>query len=95
MTAGTDLRLCRYFGLSNGFWLGAQAAFDTEVAEGALAAEPALVKPWCGPRTESRRWPANGIRHPVGCRHHATEIRQTDECPYVPKSSRQLRVKAS
>ena len=37
ITADTDLRLCRFFGLSNGYWLRAQAAFDTEVAEEELA----------------------------------------------------------
>lgn len=26
VTANTDLRLCRFFGLSNGYWLRAQAA---------------------------------------------------------------------
>jgi addiction module HigA family antidote len=34
VTADTDLRLCRFFGLSNGYWLRAQAAYDTEVAVG-------------------------------------------------------------
>ena len=33
ITADTDLRLCRFFDLSNGYWLRAQAAYDTEVAE--------------------------------------------------------------
>jgi len=33
ITADTDLRLCKFFGLSNGYWLRAQAAQDTEVAE--------------------------------------------------------------
>jgi addiction module HigA family antidote len=33
VTADTDLRLCRYLGLSNGYWLRAQVAHDTEVAE--------------------------------------------------------------
>lgn len=33
ITADTDLRLCRFFGLSNGYWLRAQEAFDTEIAE--------------------------------------------------------------
>lgn len=28
ITADTDLRLARYFGLSEGFWLGMQADFD-------------------------------------------------------------------
>src|SRR5271169_7218216 len=37
VTADTDLRLCRFFGLSNGYWLRAQAAFDTEVAERAIS----------------------------------------------------------
>lgn len=37
ITADTDLRLCRFFGLSNGYWLRAQAAYDTEVAESVLA----------------------------------------------------------
>lgn len=36
ITADTDLRLCRFFGLSNGYWLRAQAAHDTEVAERAM-----------------------------------------------------------
>ena len=41
VTADTDLRLCRFFGLSNGYWLRAQAAFDTEVAERVIG--PKLV----------------------------------------------------
>jgi addiction module HigA family antidote len=46
ITADTDLRLCRFFGLSNGYWLRAQAAHDTEVAEEALADQLARIKPW-------------------------------------------------
>lgn len=46
ITADTDLRLCRFFGLSNGYWLRAQVAYDTEVAEDALADELAQIKPW-------------------------------------------------
>jgi addiction module HigA family antidote len=48
ITADTDLRLCRFFGLSNGYWLRAQAAYDTEVAEDALAETLAKIKPWTG-----------------------------------------------
>jgi len=48
ITADTDLRLCRFFGLSNGYWLRAQAAYDTEVAEEALAAQLERIKPWSG-----------------------------------------------
>jgi addiction module HigA family antidote len=29
VTAGTDLRLCCYFGLSDGWWLRGQASYDT------------------------------------------------------------------
>ncbi len=46
--ADTDLRLCRFFGLSNGYWLRAQAAYDTEVAESALSKTLAKIKPWPG-----------------------------------------------
>ena len=42
VTADTDVRLCRYFGLSSGYWLRAQAAHDIEVAERKLA--PTLKK---------------------------------------------------
>ena len=48
ITADTDLRLCRFFGLSNGWWLRAQAAYDTEVAEDALADTLHQIKPWAG-----------------------------------------------
>ena len=46
ITADTDLRLCRFFGLSNGYWLRAQACFDTEVAEDELADELKHIQPW-------------------------------------------------
>jgi len=42
-------RLCRFFGLSAGYWLRAQAAYDIEVAMREF--EPVLKKvaPWSGP----------------------------------------------
>jgi antitoxin HigA-1 len=46
ITADTDLRLCRFFGLSNGYWLRAQAAYDTEVAERTLGPLLNKIKPW-------------------------------------------------
>jgi len=48
ITADTDLRLCRFFGLSDGYWLRAQAAHDTEVAHGRLAADLQKIRPWTG-----------------------------------------------
>ena len=52
ITADTDLRLCRFLGLSKGYWLRAQAAHDTEVAEEALAKVLRKIKPWQKLRTE-------------------------------------------
>ena len=46
ITADTDLRLCRFFGLSKGYWSRAQVAHDTEVAEGRLEPELSKIVPW-------------------------------------------------
>ena len=43
VTADTDLRLCRYFGLSDGWWLRGQAAYDTAIAKEALRKELATI----------------------------------------------------
>ena len=43
ITADTDLRLCRYFGLSDGWWLRGQAAYDTALAREAMADELAKI----------------------------------------------------
>jgi len=48
ITADIDLRLCRFFGLSDGYWLRAQAAHDTEVARARLADELTSIRPWSG-----------------------------------------------
>lgn len=39
ITADTDLSLCKYFGLSEGWWLRGKARFDTQVAKRALQKE--------------------------------------------------------
>jgi addiction module HigA family antidote len=44
VTADTDLRLCRYFGLSDGWWLRGQAAYDTAIAREALKKELSTIK---------------------------------------------------
>ncbi len=36
INADTDLRLCKYFGLSDGWWLRGQANYDTAIAREAL-----------------------------------------------------------
>ena len=48
VTADTDLRLCQFFGLSDGYWLRAQAAYDIEVARCELAPERSKIRPWAG-----------------------------------------------
>ena len=37
VTADTDLRLCKFFGLSDGWWLSLQADYDTEITKEKLA----------------------------------------------------------
>jgi addiction module HigA family antidote len=46
ITPDTDLRLCRFFGLSDGWWLRLQADYDTEVAKAGLAKTLAKIRPW-------------------------------------------------
>jgi addiction module HigA family antidote len=48
ITADTDLRLCRFFGLSDGYWLRAQTAYEIEVAQRDLAPVLKKIKPWAG-----------------------------------------------
>jgi len=55
VTADTDLRLCRFLGLSSGYWLRAQAAHDTEVAQQELAAVLKRIRPWADRATEDVR----------------------------------------
>jgi addiction module HigA family antidote len=45
ITADTDLRLCRLFGLSDGWWLRLLADYDTEISKAALAKTLAKIKP--------------------------------------------------
>ena len=46
INADTDLRLCRFFGLSDGWWLRLQADYYTEVAKASLAKTLANIRPW-------------------------------------------------
>jgi len=45
ISADTDLRLCRFFGLSDGWWLRLQANYDTTIAKRKLASELAKIVP--------------------------------------------------
>jgi addiction module HigA family antidote len=44
ITADTDLRLCKFFGLSDGYWLRGQIRFDSETAKDALAGTLARIR---------------------------------------------------
>ena len=45
ITADTGPRLCRFFGLSDGWWLRLQVSYDTTIAKKELAAELAKIVP--------------------------------------------------
>jgi antitoxin HigA-1 len=53
ITADTDLRLCRFFGLSDGWWLRLQADYDTELARVGLAKALAKIRPWAEREAET------------------------------------------
>jgi antitoxin HigA-1 len=45
VTADTALRLSKYFGLNDGYWLRLQARFDEQIAKQQLARELARIEP--------------------------------------------------
>ncbi len=44
ITADTDLRLCRYFGLSDGWWLRGQVSYDTAIVKESMRDELARIQ---------------------------------------------------
>jgi antitoxin HigA-1 len=46
VTADTGLRLSRFFGTSEGFWIGLQLDYDAAKAKDSLAKALAKIKPW-------------------------------------------------
>lgn len=57
ITADTDLRPCRYFGLTDGRWLRGQVAYDTAIAREALLKE-LVGNPRCALLAAQRLRPA-------------------------------------
>jgi addiction module HigA family antidote len=45
ITADTDLRLCKYFGLSDGWWLRGQVNYDTALARESLSKVLKAIEP--------------------------------------------------
>ena len=52
VTADTGLRLSRFFGMSECFWIGLQADYDAAKTRDSLAKTLARIKPW--PHTHNR-----------------------------------------
>jgi addiction module HigA family antidote len=46
ITPDTDLRLCRFFGLSDGYWLHVQANYDLQLARAAMRDKLIKIQPW-------------------------------------------------
>ena len=46
VTADTGLRLSRFFGMSDDFWIGLQLDFDAANAKASLKETLAKIKPW-------------------------------------------------
>lgn len=46
ITADTGLRFSRFFGLSDGFWIGLQADYDQAMTKDAMADALAEITPW-------------------------------------------------
>lgn len=46
VTADSGLRLSRFFGMSDSFWVGLQADYDAATAKDALAQTLKRIRPW-------------------------------------------------
>ena len=55
VTADSDLRLCRFFGLSDGYWLRLQAHYDMAIARDRLAVDIARITPWKIPEDKNHQ----------------------------------------
>jgi addiction module HigA family antidote len=55
VTADTGLRLSRFFGTSENFWIGLQLDYDAAIAKDSLAKTLAGIKPWKAARTSSNK----------------------------------------
>ena len=53
VTADTGLRLSRFFGMSEGFWIGLRMEYDAARTKDLLAKKLAKIKPWTGGEVHS------------------------------------------
>ncbi len=54
ITTDTGLRLSRFFGMSEGFWIALQSDYDRETVKSALAPVLARITPWHGGEAATR-----------------------------------------
>ena len=67
VTADTGLRLSRFFGMSDGFWIGLQMDYDAAKTKDSLAKTLAKIKPWTRSKVHSGAGHRRGRRfHPQG-----------------------------
>jgi antitoxin HigA-1 len=62
ITADTDLRLCKFFGLSEGYFLRLQLSHDIFAAKRALSKKIAKIKPYAATISENLRIETKNIR---------------------------------
>lgn len=53
ITADTGLRLSRFFGMSEGFWIGLQTDYEAARTKDTLAKTLAKITPWSGAESRS------------------------------------------
>ena len=92
ITADTDLRLCRLFGLSSDYWLRAQVAHDTEVAERKLRPVLHKIKPWVPDAVQQGAVPDAGAsiresHRPMGSGQDSQHLHSTLPVPYRASSA--------
>jgi addiction module HigA family antidote len=54
ITADTGLRLSRFFGMSEGFWIGLQIDYESAKVKDSLSKTLARIKPWNRNRVASK-----------------------------------------
>jgi addiction module HigA family antidote len=55
ITADTDLRLCKYFGLSAGYWLRVQAKYDTAIVGDKIQHDIDRITPYAARRQDTNK----------------------------------------
>ena len=66
ITADTGLRLARFFGMSEAFWIGLQMDYEAAAAKDVLSKTLEKIRPWSV--TVQQRVPADGPRAPRSAR---------------------------